>query len=120
MSYRVLALDPRAGHMSLEVLRKIRDLVNAGAVVVGAKPVNDPSLSDDPAEFHQIADELWDKGKVHAGQTLAEALPGPDFEYTRPQGDTNLLFVHRALPEGNVYWVDNRKDRSEERRVGKE
>ncbi|MGA2194317.1 MAG: glycosyl hydrolase [Bryobacteraceae bacterium] len=113
MSYRVLALDPRAAHMSLEVLRKIRDLANAGAVVVGAKPTDDPSLSDDPAEFHKIADELWDKGRVHA-QTLAEALPRPDFEYTKPQPDTNLLFVHRALPDGEVYWVDNRKDRAEQ------
>src|ERR1019366_9260532 len=114
MSYRVLALDPRAVHMSLEVLRKIRDLAKAGAVVVGAKPVDDPSLSDDAAEFHAMAGELWDKGKIHAGQTLAEALAGPDFEYTKPQADTNLLFVHRALPDAEVYWVDNRKDRVEQ------
>jgi hypothetical protein len=114
MSYRLLALDPRATHMSLPVLRKIRDLVNAGAAVVGAKPTDDPSLSDDAAEFHAMADELWDKRKVHAGQTLAEVLPGPDFEYTKPQADTNLLFVHRSLPDGEVYWVDNRKDRVEQ------
>jgi hypothetical protein len=114
MSYRVLALDPRAAHMSLAVLRKIRDLANAGAVVVGAKPVDDPSLSDDAAEFHAMAGELWNKGKVRAGQTLEEALAGPDFEYTKPQADTNLLFVHRSLPDGEVYWVDNRKDRVEQ------
>src|SRR5271157_4918114 len=114
MSYRVLALDPRAGHMSLEVLRKIRDLVSAGAVVVGEKPVDDPSLSDDVVEFHAIAGELWDKGKIRAAQTLAAALPGPDFEYTKPRADTNLLFVHRGLPDGETYWVDNRKDRVEQ------
>jgi len=114
MSYRVLALDPRAGHMSLVVLRKIRDLVSAGAVVVGEKPVDDPSLSDDAAEFHAIAGELWDKGKIRAAQTLAGALPGPDFEYAKPQPDTNLLFVHRALPDGEIYWLDNRKDRVEQ------
>jgi hypothetical protein len=39
MSYSVLALDPNSQNMSLAVLRKIRDLVNAGAVVVGPKPV---------------------------------------------------------------------------------
>ena len=33
MSYRVLALDPNSRHMSLPVLRKIRDLVNGGATV---------------------------------------------------------------------------------------
>ena len=35
MSYRVLALDPNSRQMSLPVLRKIRDLVRAGAVVAG-------------------------------------------------------------------------------------
>ena len=38
MRYRVLALDPNSRHMSLPVLRKIRELVVAGATVAGAKP----------------------------------------------------------------------------------
>ena len=50
MSYRVLALDPNSRHMSLAVLKKIRDMVEAGAVVVGPKPIDSPSLADDQAE----------------------------------------------------------------------
>jgi hypothetical protein len=42
MQYRVLALDPHAQHMSLPVLRKIRELVQAGAIVSGAKPTDTP------------------------------------------------------------------------------
>jgi hypothetical protein len=126
MSYRVLALDDNARHMVLPVLRKIRDLVNAGAAVAGPKPTDTPSLSDDAAEFHSIADQLWGsgtgvrpfgKGKVYAGQTLMEALAamqaGPDFQYTKPQPDTNLLFVHRKLADADLYWVDNRHARVE-------
>jgi len=119
MSYRVLALDPRSRHMSLPVLRKIRDLVNAGAAVVGAKPTDSPSLSDNQAEFQTIADQVWSSGKnnVYGAQTLAAALEAmqaaPDFEYTKPQADTNLLFVHRRLSDGEVYWVDNRNNRAE-------
>ena len=126
MSYRVLALDANARHMVLPVLRKIRDLVNAGAVVVGPKPTDTPSLSDNEAECRTIADQLWGpgtgehafgKGKVYAGQTVGEALAamqaGPDFEYTKPQSDTNVLFVHRKVADGEVYWVDNRNQRSE-------
>ncbi|MCX6572351.1 MAG: glycosyl hydrolase, partial [Candidatus Aminicenantes bacterium] len=45
MSYRLLALDANSRHMPLAVLRKIRDLVSAGAVVAGAKPVDSPSLA---------------------------------------------------------------------------
>ena len=37
----------------------------------------------------------------------------PDFDYAKPQSDTKLLFVHRSLPQGEVYWVDNRNNRAE-------
>jgi len=126
MSYRVLALDPYSQHMSLPVLRQIRDLVRGGAVVAGPKPTDTPSLSDDPAEFRSIADELWGdgtgehsdgKGKVYGGPVLAETQAAlqapPDFEYTKPQPDTSLLFVHRSLPGTEIYWVDHRNDRAE-------
>jgi hypothetical protein len=121
MSYRVLALDPNSQHMSLGVLRKIRDLVDAGAAVVGSKPIDSPSQADNQAEFKTIADQLWGpglgKGKVYGSGTIAEALTalkaGPDFEYTKPQQDTNLMFVHRKLSDGDFYWVSNTNDRVE-------
>jgi hypothetical protein len=121
MSYRVLALDPNSQHMSLAVLQKIRDLVNAGAAVVGPKPIETPSLADDQAEFRAVADQLWGpgmgKGKVYGGQTIAQALnalqAAPDFEYTKPQQDTNLLFVHRKLADGDLYWISNANNRPE-------
>jgi len=106
--------------MSLPVLRKIRELVSQGAIVVGAKPAGTPSLRDDPAEFRAIADELWRpnqlKGRVIPGR-LAGALAAlhiaPDFEYTRPESDTELLYVHRQLDGADFYFVDNRRDRYE-------
>jgi hypothetical protein len=126
MSYRVLALDPYSRHMSLPVLKKIRDLVHAGAVVVGPKPIDSPSLSDNQAEFNTVAEQLfgsgpgtraYGQGKVYAGQTLAQALfaqqISPDFEFGKPQTETSLLFVHRKLADGEVYWVDNRKNQAE-------
>ena len=124
MRYRVLALDPFAQHMSLPVLRKIRDLVAQGAIVVGAKPVATPSLSDNAAEFQTIVDQLWSpsgnaagKGHVYGsaklGDVLGELHIAPDFTYSKPQPDTELLFVHRKLPDGDVYFVDNRHDRPE-------
>ena len=125
MNYRVLALDPFSQHMSLPVLRKIRDLVQAGAIVSGPKPISTPSLSDDAKEFQSIADQLWGsgegaslgKGKVYGSQKLGEVLAGlqvsPDFEFTKPSSDTELLFVHRRLPDADLYFVNNRNDRDE-------
>ena len=112
MSYRILALSPRSRQMSLPVLRKIQELVQAGAVVVGEKPVESPSLSDDQAAFKTLAEQIWSKSTVHAGQTIAAALAAlqvqPDFDYVKPGDDAGVLFVHRKLPDGEVYWIDNR------------
>jgi hypothetical protein len=125
MRYRVLALDPHSQHMSLPVLRKIRDLVQAGAIVCGSKPTDTPSLADDQNEFHRIADQLWGsgdgssvgKGKVYGNRSLGEVLKTlnvpADFVYTRPQPDTDLLFVHRQIGDQDFYFVDNRNDRTE-------
>ena len=126
MSYRVLAIDANARQMPLAVLKKIRALVQAGAVVVGQKPTGSPSLGDDQVEFRKIADALWGEGhgeravgqgKVFAGMKTAEALAAlkiaPDFEYSKPAPDTFLLSVHRRIAGGEIYWVNNRKNRAE-------
>jgi hypothetical protein len=111
--------------MSLPVLKKIRDLVQAGGIVAGAKPTDTPSLSDDPKQFRTIADQLWGsgagnsvgKGRVYGGKNLKDVLVdnavAADFDYTKPESDTNLLFVHRKLADGDLYFVDNRNDRDE-------
>ncbi len=126
MTYRVLGLDPYSQHMSLPVLRAIHKLVEDGAVVAGPKPTDDPSLADDQTEFRKLNDELFGdgtgehkvgKGTVYAGQSLADVFNAlkvaPDFDYTKPESGTRLLFVHRKLADGDLYFVDNRNDRDE-------
>ena len=125
MRYRVLALDPHSQQMSLPVLKKIRDLVQAGAIVAGPKPTDTPSLSDNTKEFQSIVDELWGsgsgntvgKGRVYGDKGLGDVLTAvtvtPDFDYTKPEPDANVLFVHRKLADGDLYFVDNRNDRDE-------
>lgn len=126
MSYRVLVLDANSQQMTLPVLRKIGELVAAGAIVAGTKPIKSPSLSDNADEFKKLADMLWgngtgiqtiNKGKIYAGKSAAEVLKtlniAPDFSYTKPEANTNLLYVHRTTPEGEIYWVNNRNDRAE-------
>jgi hypothetical protein len=126
MSYRVLGLDPYSRRMSLPVLRAIERLVEEGAVVAGPKPTDDPSLADDQAEFLALTSRLFGdgtgehrvgKGRVFAGQSVADVFAAldvkPDFEHTKPEADTRILFVHRKLADGDVYFVDNRRDRDE-------
>ena len=128
MRYRVLALDPSSRRMSLPVLKKIRALVAAGAVVAGPKPTGMPSLSDDEAEWRRLTDELWGagpgegehhvgKGTVYGDASLGDVLVrlrvAQDFEVVTPAADTRLLFVHRAIADGDLYFVNNRRDSAE-------
>ncbi|MDE3148381.1 MAG: glycoside hydrolase [Acidobacteriota bacterium] len=129
-SYRILYLGGRSRRMTLPVLRRLKALVAQGAVIVGGKPTDSPSLSDDEKEFHVIADQLWGKGTsrprpfhqlgkgrvysgMSAGQVLAALDTAKDFEYTKPEPNTTLMFLHRKLGGGDLYFVDNRQDRAE-------
>jgi alpha-L-rhamnosidase/F5/8 type C domain len=127
MSYRLLALDPYSRHISLPVLRAIYKLVKDGAIVVAAKPTDDPSLADDQSEFAKLNNELFGngsgvrrvgKGTVYAGAELNSVFASlhlaSDFDYTKPKPNTHLEFVHRKLVDGDLYFVDNRSDRTEQ------
>ena len=119
MTYRVLVLDSNARKMSLPVLRKIAQLAKAGATISGVKPEFDPSLKDDQQAFQRLVNEIWGIEKVGAytGKSIADVLTElniqPDFEYTKPQSNTEVLYVHRKLPGSDIYWVNSRSDKVE-------
>ena len=111
MSYRVLVL-PDVPTMTPAVARKVRALVEAGAVVIGPKPTGSPSLQDYPAcdaEVRRIADGLWDTGRVISGkpvtQVLAELKVSPDFQ----AGAANMMWIHRRIGSAEIYFVSNQE-----------
>lgn len=113
--YRVLYLGGSSQHMTLPVLRRIRQLVQQGATVVGAAPLSSPSLADDPQRFATLVREMWPdrpaarlgKGRVISGKDVEGALAAidvrPDFE----GGSENIDFAHRQLADGHIYFVRN-------------
>ena len=116
MHYRVLVL-PSHGEISLPVLKKIQALVNAGATVVGPRPVRAEALVNAAAadaEVKQIAGELWGgqtgKGRVIADKTARQVLLAdgvlPDCEFQARAGDFD--YIHRQSREGDIYFVANR------------
>lgn len=123
--YKVLYLGGSSSRMTLPVLKRLTDLVEGGATVVGNAPVASPSLADDPAEWSAMVKKLWPgsasaqvgKGRVIAGSDVEAALAAigvaPDLRFTGGQTDTDLPFVHRRLGDGDSYFIVNRKDRAE-------
>ncbi len=120
--YRLLVL-PDSEFMTPEVAGKVRDLVKAGAIVIGPKPRKSPSLTNYPKcdeEVRRIADDVWGncdgktvkehtygKGKVIWGKALEDVLKElnlpPDFESTDP----HITFIHRRDGDVDIYFLSN-------------
>jgi hypothetical protein len=125
IAYSILVL-PKLETMRPELLAKIKDLVEQGAVVLGPKPSRSPSLENYPQadqQVKQLADELWGnidgvttkvnhygKGWVMNGIGLQDALNMikviPDLKVNTDQ----ILFIHRQLQDGSIYFVSNQNN----------
>ncbi len=109
-TYRVLVL-PNIKTISPAALKKVRELVAAGATVVGPCPEHTITLQDYPAcetTLKQTADELWGKGRIVEGKTARQALADlkvpPDFE---SDSAGRLDFIHRRDGSTEIYFVSN-------------
>ena len=104
--------------MSLPVLRKINELVKAGATVAGIKPIATPSLSDDQNEFNKLVNEIWSSSnaKVSSDKPLSEVLNAmniaPDFTYTNHKTIQNFCLYIVTLTDRDIYWVNNRNEQN--------
>ena len=120
--------------MSIEVIKKIRQLVYDGATVVGPPPEHSTGLTNFPEADDQvlkIAAEIWGDldGKVHTerhlgkgrviwGKTPREILLAdgvqPDFSFPG-QGELAEKFdyIHRTNGDDEIYFVINRTNKSE-------
>ena len=159
MRYRVLMLSDRNpktnGHMrpgpmkavkeyppvGLSVgeaaMLKIRELVEAGATLVGPRPSGPTSMNESSARYHAAADALW--GPRGRGQTLVGrgqtpvgrgwVLPdraaareflaangiGPDFAVkglspSNGEFSPTIDWIHRMLADGtDIYFISNQK-----------
>jgi hypothetical protein len=108
--------------MTPALVEKIKQLVEAGATVLGPRPTASPSLSDFPKcdeEVAELAAEVWGdcdgktvtehdfgKGKVIWGQPLKnvlEQMQAPvDFK-----SSVKLNWIHRQVGDTQVYFVAN-------------
>lgn len=117
--------------MELSTLKRIAELVKAGAVVYGPKPLEMLSLTDiknDVAAFNKLAGEVWGKstensygkGKMISGKPLAEVIKQlnviPDLT-TNTQDAKEIMYIHKKLEELDIYFVFNQQNRALNREI---
>ncbi len=102
-TYKVLMLDESAQEMTLGVLQKISELQNAGVKVVGTKPINSPSLSDDTVVFNKLAKAVGEKMTTIESLNLVPDVASSDTDHT-------ILFRHRKNADVDIYWLNNRSE----------
>jgi hypothetical protein len=129
ISYAVLVL-PNTDQMTIPVLRKIFDLVNAGATVTGPRPEHTPGYSgypDSEKSLVALVSDIWGdldgisrtrrtygKGKIIWGIPVETILKlsgiQPDVEYSRPLG-SKINWIHRRAEETDIYFLVNSSDK---------
>jgi hypothetical protein len=130
MHYEVLVLPENEQRMTLPFLRKIKELIEAGATIIAPRPVASPSLEGYPGvdnAIRELAAEVWGpcdgekvkenrlgKGKVVWGKTVAEVLRErnvlPDFEFKTDSDQSVVYWIHRRTKDADIYFVANGRD----------
>jgi hypothetical protein len=126
MHYKAMYFGKGTKKVTLPVLEKALEMVQQGAVIMGARPQGSPSLSDDPGRVKTILDMLWPgaevatvgKGRVYntakVEKSVMDAIHlAPDFMYKKTKDDSHVMFIHRSLIKGEIYFVANRTDHSD-------
>ncbi|MDO9257073.1 MAG: glycosyl hydrolase [Bacteroidales bacterium] len=126
MTYRVLVLPPQST-MRPAVLKKLKELIAAGGIVVGSAPEQSPSLENYPLcdlEVRNMAKEIWQncdgkivkkvrfgKGTVYNGANLTTVFN--DLQISADLGTmdlTHLAWIHRSAPGTEIYYISNQTD----------
>ncbi len=124
MKYRLLVLSgTNTRNMSVTMLRKIRRLVEDGAVILGDAPDATPGLEGYPGadqEIRKLAAELWGsgppvaeravgKGRVFRGMKPEQVLArlGVDEDFN---GTQDMEWIHRTVDGADVYFLATCRD----------
>lgn len=118
--YKAIYLGGSSAKMTLPVLRRLSELVEAGATVIGLPPTSSPSLADDPTAFADARAKLWRDGKSTAvgkgraivrsdpDEALASAGAAQAFQFKKDGAHQQIMVLERAAGASRVYFFHNR------------
>lgn len=132
MSYKIFVLQNYSA-CSIQLLRKIKTMIQTGMVMVGARPQKTPGLKDagNKKEFDELTSQIWGgidgtnmthnslgAGHVYWGEPLQDILLKhnikPDLQISSKSGDAPINYIHRRTPDTDIYFIANQRRKSEE------
>jgi hypothetical protein len=116
MKYSILVLDATAKTMTLKVLKKIFEFAKAGIVISGQKPLQSPSLSDDPKAYDATLKQLLTLPNVKFDADIRSLLQnkGVKEDVLINESKAEILYVHRSTADREIYWLNSRSDKNNE------
>ncbi|WP_018475034.1 glycosyl hydrolase [Echinicola pacifica] len=130
LRYQVLVL-PDHRILSLQAIRKVKELLEDGASILGAKPLKMVSLTDGPEgqeEFHYLANLIWGETDAESGEhvhgkgSIAWGMSAK--EYLLAQGlkadfgisgndENNFDYIHYQIGGKDLYFVSNQTEQAQ-------
>jgi hypothetical protein len=105
--YRLLYLGGSSARMTVRALRRLAALVEAGATVVGLRPVGSPSLTDDDAEHARLCDLVWGARTVVESDELGPAVERLGLRPSLVVGGADLLRIGRRIGGAELTFFAN-------------
>lgn len=122
--YKILVL-PDTDKMTLKMLKKISNLVENGAHIIGPRPKTSPTLEDYPdgdiiisklsaklwgdCDDTKVTEQPFGKGLIHWGNSVGEILEKmgvvKDLEVLK--GEEHIVWTHRSTSEEDIYFISN-------------
>ena len=123
--YRLLVLPATLSSMTPELAARIKSLVEQGAAILGPRPIHPMTMSGD-ADFRAATEALWGggdaphklgQGMVFPSGSVTAAMAAlnvvPDAQCRTRTPDGQVIWLHRKLTQGDMYFVANRQRRAE-------
>lgn len=120
-AFSVLALEGEK-EINPHVLKKIEELLRAGAKIVGAKPGDVSQMPGKTPDMSALIDRLWGSGPARVNEkesvvVLNDLGIGPDIDYLDLTANT-LDFVHNNKSGLDYYFLRNTTDEWVTRELG--
>ncbi|WPC76632.1 glycosyl hydrolase [Vibrio porteresiae] len=113
--YQALGLFGNTRELTVSALEQLLRLAKQEVKIIGDKPEKSPSLEDNSALFHAYVNMIWGMDNVVESNDFDNTLVAMNVPHDVDALDhvlenDHLMFRHRQLDNGHIYYVSNRTE----------